>query len=137
MKSDFKNYNIGKKLIAFSLFIAIISLFLPWGYSDNKAICGIIFGAYMLLLIFVYPLIVLFLNKKLNKIGAMSIPIIGIIVLIQIRTVEILKVEGTMIRPTGPGLYMFILSLVVLVIGINKYQVDPENNKNKDENKSL
>lgn len=132
MKVAFKNFNTEKKIIIGSLLIAIISLFLPWGNYDGKSVSGIIFGAYMLLALFLYPLIVLFLNKKLSKSISLFTAIVGIIILIQIRAVEMLKIDGSMIRPTGMGLYVFIFSLIILILGINMYKVDPENNKIKN-----
>ena len=131
MKVAFKNFNTGKKIIIGALLLAIISLFLPWGNYDGKNVSGIIFGSYILLALFLYPLIVLFLNKNLSKPIALFTAIVGIIVLIQIRAVEMLEIDGTMIRPTGIGLYVFIFSLLILMLGINIYKVDPENNNIK------
>lgn len=120
---DPKNWNGGAWLIIFSAALAILSFILPWQDIGLISANGFRLGMFSLGILFMYPVWACATNRLMNRIVAWLCAALGIIIGIAYIPLQCrvkLFDEETMIA--GTGVYTFIVSSVVLAVGIFLYR---------------
>lgn len=114
MKINFKAMDLGEKLIIIASVISLVSLFMPWAHKifDNRN--AFYEGEFLLFIPYLYPLIVVFRGKVINKIiGSIAaiIPIVLVILLLIVYT-------GDRYQTPLIGMYIFLISSILLLVGV-------------------
>lgn len=131
LQFNFGEWNIGGKLIFFSTIVAILSLFLPWIIGDGDTL-GYQQGSSVFLAFFIYPFIALTMDKHINKVVGYMMGVLAVLV----PSYLLYYVAGDMgaraADAAGIGIIIFILTGIMLLIGVHKYErydrygVDPK-----------
>lgn len=117
MDFNFKNLNLGEKLILISACIAIISLFMPWTSLFGLSQSGFQQQGYIVLVAFLYPTLTILMGKHINKILGIVSGGIGIIIMIFYISSKQADLFGASIDVTGTGAYLCIAATILLAIG--------------------
>lgn len=122
MKIDWSNWNIGGKIIFVSSCVAALSFLLPWVDIGLASRNGITQGAVLLGLLYVYPMLKLLKNQDMKKwlgilFGALSV--LFTIIYISSKTLDVF---GKTMNASSFGAHLFLITSVILIIGITKYQ---------------
>tara|TARA_B100001287_G_C22588338_1_gene484415 strand:- start:270 stop:677 length:408 start_codon:yes stop_codon:yes gene_type:complete len=132
MSINWKEWNIGGKLIFVSSIIAVLSFLLPWIDIGIASRSGFSVLGFVLIIFFIYPVLCLLKNNEISRIyGFISS---GLAVLSGISWIINNQNEfmGESINTSGSGLYLFAISSIILIIGVWKYEKtlygDLENN---------
>ena len=107
----------GKRIVFISACTAVCSLFLNWVEMGVLSSNGLSQGAFLFLVIFIYPCIALFRNARISAIWGGLCALLGVggtIAYICSKSGEIL---GTEVNAAGPGAYLFLLCSVAMGIG--------------------
>ncbi len=137
MKSFFQKYEIGGKLILLSALFAFLSFFFNWLQFYTMVGNGFKQGAYILLIVFIYPVAIILLQKQIKKRIAYLNAVIGILLGISYISMYIVDDEGVLYKAYGYGPIIFILSCGMLAIGIWKYRVKDMNRNIKKDGRML
>lgn len=121
MRSFLQQFELGGKLILLSALCAVLSLFFNWVQFFTIIANGFKQGAYVLLLVYVYPVAKILLHKKLKKKFGYIYAVIGILLSLSYISMQIIETEGIFYKAYGYGPLIFMLSCVLLAIGIWKY----------------
>lgn len=118
--------NLGKKIILLSVAISILSLFLPWADIGFARVNGFQQQGYLLILLFVYPVVKILMNKSYNKIIGIILGAIAIIFAFSFSASKRIDLFGESINVTGTGLYLFLLTCIGFIVGnvLNKEAKD-------------
>lgn len=115
---NFKSLSLGHMVITGSGILALVSMFLKWadfdfmGYENGFQNFG-----FILLALFVYPLVCVFKNKPVNKILGVSSSVVGMIATFLHYTHYGVNFFGTYMNFSSTGLYLFLLSVIGLLVG--------------------
>jgi len=82
MKFDWKNWNLGGKVIFVAGCVAIISMLMKWVDIGIASQSGLSQGAFLFLGLWVYPLLMLFKNKSINRLWGLVCSIASIVITI-------------------------------------------------------
>ncbi|NLC66855.1 MAG: hypothetical protein GX752_08010 [Clostridium sp.] len=122
MKEKFGKLSIGGKLIIISVFIAIISLPFNWVNLEGMSIAGYSQRAYIVLLLFLYPLYIVISNKEMDNFIAYIFAIFANVVgMAYIRIISTTFLETEFIS-YGLGIYIYLASTFLLLFGVFKYK---------------
>jgi len=124
MKINLKKCNLGGSLIFISSLLSVISLFMNWIDAGITKASGIEQQGYLLLILYIYPVYKLFKKEKINKIIGLPLGILSIICGVLYLTHKNINFFGQSINVAGMGLYLFIISSVILTLGIYKYNTN-------------
>lgn len=121
-----KDWSISRKIILGAIILMVISLFLPWTKFLFLSASGFKHNMYILLIIFIYPLVVVFQDEKLHKgLGyGCGVSAIGICLWFIGRSSG--EFLGSFISVAGIGVYLFILSCLLFMFGIFKQEEETE-----------
>ncbi|WP_243896011.1 hypothetical protein [Paenibacillus sp. F411] len=117
---NFQKWDIGGKLIFIAACAAFVSLFFDWvdiGFASQN---GFGQGAVFFFLLFLYPLIVVIREQRLNKLLGYILAAVGVIfsiIYISSKSVDFL---GSSVNAAGSGPYVFIVACILLAVGIFK-----------------
>ena len=125
MEFNWKNWNLGGKIIFCSACVAFISLLMKWVdlgvFSQN----GFAQQGYFLLPCWIYPLFVLLKGKKMNVFGGIIPSVIAIIIMIAFISSKGINEEifGDVVNVNvaAAGAWLFLFSTIALLIGVLKY----------------
>jgi len=125
MAFNWKDWNLGGKIIFCSACVAIVSLLMKWVdlgvFSQN----GFAQQGYFLLVCWIYPLFVLLKDKKMNVFGGMISSVIAIVVMIVYISSKGINEEifGEVIdvNVAAAGAWLFLFASVALLIGVVKF----------------
>lgn len=122
MKETFDNWNIGGKLIFISTVVAVLSLFMKWVDIGFISASGFQQQGYLFLIFYLYPVIQLFRNKPINKLVGIILSVLALVAGIG----YILSKSGDFFDQTinvaSTGLYVYIISAILLIVGVFKYE---------------
>lgn len=121
MKIRFGEWNFGGKLIFISVIVAILSLFLPWADLGIFSVSGFQQDGYLFLLFFLYPIYKVLKNQKINKVIGLIFSVVVFIMSIIFFVSKNVDLFGSTVNAAGMGLYVFIISTIMLIIGVIKY----------------
>ena len=130
LRFDLKSLGLGEKIILGSALAAIISLFLPWISMLGFGVDGWHLRGYLLLLLFIYPVIGVFNTKGLHKVAGIICGAIALAVVIWYVECKSLGDGGVVGGDDGVplksilafGLYLFVASTIGLIVGAVKYK---------------
>ena len=120
-KKKWDKWAVGNRMIFVSTCVSTFSMLLSWvdiGFASRN---GLHQGTFLLLGLYVYPIMKLFKNQNINKLWGRLCSIgslVGVIIYIGSKTIELF---GTTINAASTGAYIFLLSSIVFIIGIEKY----------------
>ena len=125
MGFNWKDWNLGGRIIFCSGCVAIISLLMKWVdlgvFSQN----GFAQQGYFLLPCWIYPLFVLLKGKKMNVFGGIIPSVIAIIIMIAFISSKGINEEifGDVVNVNvaAAGAWLFLFASVALLIGVLKY----------------
>ena len=125
MKIDFKNWNLGGKIIFVASCVAASSFFLPWIDIGIASRNGFSQGMFLLSGLFVYPVLKLLNNMSMSKKVGIACGVISILSGIIYINYNTEKVFNKLINVSGSGVYVFLLASVALIIGVILYKAFP------------
>lgn len=121
MNFDFKKTSLAEKIILGSACLAIISLFMPWvsafGFSQN----GFQQQGYLLLVLFVYPVVAILTDKIMNRPAGIACGAVGTLFMIYFINSKSASLFGTTISSASAGLYICTVALIALAVGSFMY----------------
>lgn len=121
MKETFENWNNGGKLIFIGSVLAVLSLFMKWVDAGIISASGFQQQGYLLLVLFVYPLVKLFNGQAMNKVLGLISGGLAIIAGIAFMFSKTVEVFGETINMASTGLYVYIIAAIILTVGIVMY----------------
>lgn len=119
---DWENWNIGEKIIVASTGLYCLSLFLPWVNIGFASMSGLQHGAWILLICFAYPLYCTLRKDPINKILSHSMTGFSLCLVFLYIYDKQVTFFGESINAAGSGSYLAILSLILLFVGLYKYE---------------
>ncbi|MFB0959257.1 MAG: hypothetical protein QMB61_09605 [Clostridiaceae bacterium] len=122
MKFNFNRWSLGGKLIFIALCLAIFSLFLKWVDLGILSASGFQQDGYLFLVLFAYPVYVVLADKPMNKIIGLISSSLAVIIGLYFAFSKSVELFGSTVNAAGSGLYLFIISAVILVAGVFKYE---------------
>ena len=115
-----RKWDWGSRMIIVAAIAAVLSLFFKWVEISMIAENGFGQGAYWFILLFLYPVLAVIREKRMNKLLGCSMAAAGIVLgLIYIfsKTADIL---GMTIHAAASGPYLFLAACGLLILGIYK-----------------
>jgi hypothetical protein len=122
LRFDWMHLGLGEKIILGSASAAVLSLFLPWVAMGIFSSSGWGQEGYMLLVLFVYPVIGVFNVKGLNKNAGIIFGVLALVITIAVIADKHFEVMGISGNAAASGLYLFAASTIGLIVGAVKYQ---------------
>jgi hypothetical protein len=122
MTFSWSNLNIGGKIILISTVIAIISIFMPWIDTTLSTSNGWQQFAFVLLALYVYPVLQAVRNKSISLIWGSASSISAAVAAVAFMEWKTILFEGVNLCFAGQGTYLFFVSSVFLFAGVLKYK---------------
>ena len=122
MKKIFDEWNIGGKMIFIATVVGILSLFMKWVDVGLASASGFQQQGYLMLVLYIYPMVQLFKIKPINKAIGIVSGILAIIAGVAFLISKNVDFMGESVNVASTGLYVFVLSAVLLTAGIVKYE---------------
>lgn len=123
MKFDWRNWNIGGKVIFVAACVAIASMFMKWVDVGVVSQSGFSQQAFLFLVLWVYPVLMLFKNKSIHRVLGLSCSIASVVLtLIYIASKSIEMFDNT-VNAAATGAYLFLFASIALIVGILKYRI--------------
>lgn len=117
---DFSKWNLGEKVILGSAALAFISFFFNWVDVGILSANGFSQGGVLFIVVFIYPVLMVLMNKHLNKIGGYICAAIGVGLGIFYIASKSGSIFGTSFNAAASGPYVFIVACVLLAFGVFK-----------------
>lgn len=121
MKLYLRNLEFGSKLILLSAVLAMLSLFFNWVHFFTIIENGFKQGAYILLLVYLYPILKILLHKEMKKKYGYINAIIGILLGLSYISMRIIDNDGMNYKAYGYGPFIFLIACGLLAYGVSKY----------------
>lgn len=122
MAFSWSNTNVGGKIILISSIIALISIFMPWVDMVIKTSSGWQQLAFVLLALYVYPVLQVVKNKSISLIWGSAVSILAAVAAVAFMQYKTILVEKIDLCFAGQGTYLFFVTSVFLFIGVLKYK---------------
>lgn len=122
MAFSWSNTNVGGKIILISSIIALISIFMPWVDMVIKTSSGWQQLAFVLLALYVYPVLQVLKNKSISLIWGSAVSILAAVAAVAFMQYKTILVEKIDLCFAGQGTYLFFVTSVFLFIGVLKYK---------------
>ncbi|MDP2079262.1 MAG: hypothetical protein Q8J85_14625 [Sulfuricurvum sp.] len=122
MTFSWSNLNIGGKIIVISTVIAIISIFMPWIDTTLSTSSGWQQLAFVLLGLYVYPVLQAIRNKPISLIWGSASSISAAVSAVAFMEWKTIPFEGVDLCFAGQGTYLFFAASVFLFAGVLKYK---------------
>jgi hypothetical protein len=130
MKFDWKNWNVGGKVIFVAGCVATVSMLMKWVDVGIASQTGLSQGAFWVLGLWVYPAIMLFKNKSIHRVWGLACSIASIALTLVYISSKSIKLFGKTLNVAGTGAYLFLFASIALIVGVVKYKpaISIENN---------
>jgi hypothetical protein len=139
IKFDWKNWNFGGRIIFVAGCVAMTSMFMKWVDIGIVSQTGFSQGTFILLGLWVYPILMLFKNKVIHQVWGLVCSITSVVLSINYiasKSVDVGLNRVIMVNVAATGAYLFMLASIALIVGIVKYK-PIENNVEKDANLNM
>ncbi|GAB6928488.1 hypothetical protein JCM10914A_24710 [Paenibacillus sp. JCM 10914] len=120
MKFRFMKWDLGSKFIFIATCLAIVSFFFKWLDIGVAAENGFLQGGAFFIVCFIYPLLQVVREKKLNKIIAFACALAAVIFTTLYVNSKTIDFFGETIRGAAAGPYLFMVACGLLTFGIFK-----------------
>tara|TARA_B100000900_G_scaffold230256_1_gene195528 strand:+ start:336 stop:743 length:408 start_codon:yes stop_codon:yes gene_type:complete len=117
-KFDWNNSELPDKLIIGSTLIALLSLFTPWVNMGIVSLNGFQQQGYILIPLFIYPVLKILKSEKMSFIPALACGAIMVLITIYFISTKSINVYGESINVSGWGLWLFLLTSIGFTLGI-------------------
>ena len=121
MKLDWKNWNLGGKIIFIAGCVATVSMLMKWVDVGIASQTGLSQGAFLFLGLWVYPLLMLFKNKSIIKLWGLGCSIASVIITIVYISSKSVELFDQTINAAANGAWLFLFASIALGVGILKY----------------
>lgn len=122
MQFSWNKLNIGGKMISIAAVLAIISMFMPWVDMVTRTTSGFQELAFVLLLLYAYPLYKMLRNQSVSLILGAGSSILAAAASVAFMEWKTIPFEGVDLCFAGQGTYLFSVASILLFAGILKYQ---------------
>jgi hypothetical protein len=122
MKFDWQNWNIGGRVIFVATCVATASIFMTWVDIGIASQSGISEGTFLFLVLWVYPVIMLFKNKNINWILGLACSGCSVVFTLIYISSKFLDFFGETENAAAYGAYLFLLASVVFIFGVVIYR---------------
>jgi len=121
MKFDWKNWNVGGKIMFVMGCVAILSMFMSWVDVGFIAQSGMSQLMFFLLVFWVYPLLMLFKNNSINRIWGLASSLASVLATIMYIGSKTIEISGNTVNVAATGAYLFLFASIGLIVGVLKY----------------
>ena len=132
MKFDWKNWNVGGKVVFVLGCVAIVSMFMKWVDIGIVSQTGLSQGAFLFLGFWVYPLLMLFSNKSMSRVWGLVCSIASVVVTIGYISSKSIEIFGETANVAATGAWLFLLASIALIVGVIKYSPVNANENNTE-----
>lgn len=122
MKFDWKNWNLGGKTIFAAACAATVSMFMNWVDVGFVSQSGLSQGTFLLLGLWVYPVINLFKNKNIHLIWGLVCSICSVVFTLIYISSKSVEVFDNTVNASASGAYLFLFASVAFIVGVVKYK---------------
>lgn len=119
---DISKWDLGGKIIIGSTILALLSFFFKWVDIGLIAQNGFSQGIFFFIIVFIYPALMVLLNKPVSKIAGYVCAVLGIVLGILYISRKTADLFGTSFNAASTGPYVFIIASVLLAVGVWKSQ---------------
>ena len=121
IKVQWSNWGVGGKIIFLSTCTAAVSFLLPWVDIGFVSRNGITQGSVLIGLLFIYPILNLLKNKKINKVLGILCGALSALITIAYISSKSIELFGETRNVSSFGAHLFLLASLALIIGVMKY----------------
>ena len=121
MNFDWKNWNLGGKVIFVAACVATASMLMKWVDIGIASRSGLSELAFLFLGLWIYPVIMLFKNKEIKLIWGLVCSISSLVLTIAYISSTTAEVFGETVNAASTGAYLFLLASIALIVGVVKY----------------
>lgn len=109
-----------QKAIVIGFIIGVISLFMTWVDAGIVAANGIDLEGYLILLVFIYPVLMTAEEKKYSKGLAIIVLLLGIVFMLSFIASKTIDIFGSDVNCAGSGMYVMVVGLIISLAGVIK-----------------
>jgi hypothetical protein len=121
MKFDWENWNLGGKIIFVASCAAMVSMFMDWVSIGFVSQSGLTQGAFLFLVLWIYPVLMLFKNKSISRTWGLICSIASVVLTIAYISSKSIELFGKTINAAATGSWLFLLVSIALIVGVIKY----------------
>lgn len=121
MKYDWENWNFGGRIIFVAACAAIMSIVMKWVDIGIASQTGFSQGTFLLLGLWVYPVLMIFKNKVIEKSWGLACSIISVVGTLGYISSKSIDLFGETVNVAANGAWLFLIASVALVVGVVKY----------------
>ena len=121
MTFDWKNWNIGAKIIFITACISTLSMLMKWVDIGIASQTGLSQGAFLFLGLYVYPVLMIFKNKSISRFFGLICAIVAVVCVLGYINSKSIELFGETANAAATGAYLFLLASIGLIVGIVKY----------------
>jgi len=122
MNFDWKNWNIGGKIIFVAACVATVSMFMKWVDIGIASQSGLSQGAFLFLGLWVYPVLMLFKNKGIHRVWGLACSIASVVFTLSYIASKSIEIFDRTVNAAANGAYLFLFASIALIVGIVKYR---------------
>jgi len=122
MKFDWKNWNLGGKVIFAAACVATISVLMRWVDVGIASQSGLSQGAFLFLGLWIYPVLMLFKNKAIHRVWGLMCSIASVVLTLGYISSKSVELFGETVNAAASGSYLFLLASIALIVGLVKYK---------------
>ena len=122
MKFDWKNWNLGGKVIFVAACVATASMLMKWVDVGIASQSGLSQQTFFFLGLWIYPVIMLFKNKHIHRIWGLVCSICSVVFTLGYISSKSIEMFGETVNAAATGAYLFLLASIALIVGIIKYK---------------
>ncbi len=122
MKFDWQNWNVGGKVIFVAACVATASMLMKWVDVGIASQSGLSQGVFLLLGLWVYPVLMLFKNKAIHRAWGLVCSIASVVFTLGYISSKSIELFGETVNAAATGAYLFLLASIALIVAIIKYK---------------
>lgn len=122
LKFAWAKWSVGGKVIFVSACVGVMAMFVDWVDVGIASANGFSQGAFLLIGIFIYPVLVVFRRKPMHPLGGLLCGAAGIVCAVSYILSKNIEVFDRSVNAAAGGPYIFLLSCAALIVGVTKYQ---------------
>ncbi|MDD3224808.1 MAG: zinc-ribbon domain-containing protein [Clostridium sp.] len=117
-KENILALSLGKKLVLVGAIISFISLFFTWVNIGIAQVDGFQQQGYIVLAAFIYPIVMILQNKRINIMFGIISLVVGIFIMFAMIESKSTTIFGSSVNVSASGMYIMIIGLIVSIVGV-------------------